>query len=119
MRLYLYLARRDRTGITMISIFETPREVMAIRLEAASRLGLPTHESTGLQKMFDENRMNWEPWIETAEDYEALKRSLEGRGYKNVPVSCRPAHSSYAYTDPYVVDARFKQTPTMLRRATP
>jgi hypothetical protein len=27
----------------------------------------------------------WEPWIETAENWEALKKALRKRGYKNVP----------------------------------
>ena len=119
MRLYLYLARRDHTGVTVLSIFDAPRPVEASRLENPAELGLPAEEALSLQRLFVENRMDWEPWIETADDYPQLKGRLEGRGYKNVPTACKPSHSSYSYTDPYTVEKRFTRKPSMLRRATP
>lgn len=119
MRLYLYLARRDKGAINVISIFESAGEIEATRLSDSSQLGLPSEEAIGLQRIFDENQMEWEPWLETAKDYVELKNRLEKRNYKNVPGSCKPIHKSYAYTDPYSIEAKFKKKPTMLRRSIP
>jgi hypothetical protein len=32
-----------------------------------------------------ENRMLWEPWIESAKDFQDLKESLRERGYTDLP----------------------------------
>ena len=33
--------------------------------------------------------MLWEVWLETAESFEALKKSLHNRGYRELPVYAR------------------------------
>ena len=84
-KLYLYLARRDKKGLRVISVFDGP-ETPPVRLQDVSLLHLPRHMEADISRAIHENRMYWEPWLETAESYEALKRSVRARGYTSVPI---------------------------------
>jgi len=56
--LYLYLARRDKSGIRILD-----GQITQIIYDA---------------------RMLWEPWVESANTFEELRASLKIRGYTNI-----------------------------------
>jgi hypothetical protein len=115
MRLYLYLAKRDRTNIQVVSVINSINKIDATRLENASYLNLPKDKVDILQQFFCEHKMDWEPWIETASDYKDLKNRLEKRGYKNISSSCKPLHP----INRHLIESKFPVRPSMLRRASP
>lgn len=63
------------------------------------------------------NRMNYEPWIETAKDFEDLKLSLRERGYVNLPNGPNLMLDLDAYSKaPEPEIKEFSRVKTMLRR---
>lgn len=87
-KLFLYLARRDKKTIKMLNVSEgscLPCRVTDLRL-----LALPFPAQQELEGVIFSNRMEWEPWIESAESYEALRDRLLRRGFKQLPISQSP-----------------------------
>lgn len=89
--LYLYLARRDKTGIRivakLIGLKQSP-----VRLDSAGLLSLqlpPTWYNQFNQTIYD-NRMLWEPWIQSVDTFENFRAELKKRGYSNIPTSSQP-----------------------------
>lgn len=84
MKLYLYLARRDKSDVKVLMTFPGV-EYPATRIQNIEDLNLPNKVERELTRAIYENRMLWEPWIEGGADYDSLRKSLHGRGYRNVP----------------------------------
>lgn len=89
-RLYLYLARRDKTGVKVLSVFPNSAETPPLRVGDVKDLNLPPNVEAQVAQAAYDDRMLWEAWIESADDYEDLKRSLRERGYSRLPVSSSP-----------------------------
>jgi hypothetical protein len=84
--LFLYLTRRDKTGIRVLAIFQSlPRS--ATRIEDLTSLQIPPSLQQKLQQAIYDSRMLWEPWIESADDYNQLVSNLKLRGYTNIPIN--------------------------------
>jgi len=86
--LWIYLARRDKTGIKMTSKFRG-KKIMPSRIESIEDLHLPASYADYIKTLIYENRMLYEPWIESANDYATLVQNLKLRGYTNIPVSSK------------------------------
>ena len=84
--LYLYLARRDKKGIKVVSGFGFKGKAYAARVEDISRLGLNPHMSATVAREAYENRMEYELFVESAESFDDLRISLQNRGYSNLPL---------------------------------
>lgn len=84
--LYIYLARRDKKGIKVVSGFNFEGKAYAMRVEDISRLGLSPKVSALVSKEAYENRMDYELFIESAESFDDLRTSLQNRGYSNLPL---------------------------------
>jgi len=50
--------------------------------------------------------MLWEPWLETAENFNDLKKSLTNRGYVNLPIHDSPKHTTFNF---YFSDEKKRQ----------
>jgi len=89
--LYLYLARRDKSDIRIIAKL-TGQKQLAVRLndDGLSSLKLPHDWFTKISQIIYDDRMLWEPWIQSADNFENFRESLKKRGYKNVPISGQP-----------------------------
>jgi hypothetical protein len=92
MSLYLYLARRDKTGVKVLSIFQSNKVYPATRVTDVESLGLPAGLQESISSAVHNDRMLWEPWVESADNYEELKKSLRERGYSGVPQYSMPKH---------------------------
>lgn len=53
-------------------------------------LKLPQVWESQIQKIIHENRMLYEPWIESAKSYEELKQRLKDRSFINLPMGAVP-----------------------------
>lgn len=119
-KLYLYLARRDRSNIKVLTTFPGPI-YPATRVKNIEDLKLPLELEKELSKTIRENRMLWEVWIEGAENYDSLRESLIARGYRNVPGFHSPQHAELAHAvtkkKGIIVPSLESPMKTMTRRA--
>jgi hypothetical protein len=88
-KIYLYLARRDKSQVKILSIFKGEK-LLATRIPNIKDLNLPEILETKIGMSVHQNRFLWEVWIESAENSSQLKKSLIKRGYKDVPISGQP-----------------------------
>lgn len=112
--LYIYLARLDKKGVQILAILQS-RPVAPVRLGDVSTLSLPAAFADKISQAIYDNRMLWEPWVETADDYASLRTSLTTRGYSNLPVSGQPEFP--LVQAPVVNASSLPQVKTMLRKA--
>jgi len=112
-RIYLYLVRRDKKGLQVVSVLQG-EHTHPVRLNEVKLLNLPRHMEVEISRVIHHNRMHWEPWLESAESYEALKKSVRGRGYTDVPVHSTPLCQLSLHQP--VVSPEQQPANTMLRR---
>jgi hypothetical protein len=91
--LYLYLARRDKSAIRILTIFRSKKQ-SPNRLDSLAPLNLPNNLMLQLEKIIYTDRLLWEPWIETFENFDDFRKTLRKRGYLNIPISNRPEYPS-------------------------
>lgn len=87
--MYLYLARRDKMGARVVTVLDAP-ERPPTRLTDLKSLQLPAGMHDSIERIFHENRMYWEPWVESASDYAELRKKLQTRGFQRLYPSCKP-----------------------------
>ena len=104
-RIYLYLVRRDKKGCQVVLILQG-LETSPVKLTDIHALKLQPHVLIELQTIIHEHRMDWEPWIESVDNYEQLRQNLIRRGYSKLPLKSNPLHSESSYNDPHVADMR-------------
>lgn len=113
-RLYVYLARLDKTGVEVVAGFPYSRKVYPTRITDVSALMLPPAISAGVSAKARDKKMTHEVYAESAPSYQALKESLADRGYKNLPM-----HQFTGYMGKATVNdsALVTKKSTMLRRS--
>lgn len=114
-KLWLYLARRDKTGIRVLSILRG-RKYGPARIHDISTLQLPAFWQTELDQIIFDSRMLWETWLESADSYDDLREALKKRGYSNIPISSQPEISANNIRMPEVNTSYLPQTKTMVRK---
>ena len=90
-KIYLYLAKRDKKGIRILTVFNDTRKQDATRIERLDKLNLPESIKLNVFQAVEENKMLWEPFIESADTFADLVASIKSRGYKNIPFYCSPS----------------------------
>ena len=61
--------------------------------------------------------MDYEPWIETAKDYNELSDRLRAKGYSNIPAGVMPLLDFHAYGSAPIADTSSCEVKkTMLRK---
>lgn len=91
-KLYLYLAKRDKTGFKLIATFPTNQSYPPTKVDDVAKLGLSENIVNEIKPIIYENRMRYDVWIQTAKDFKELKASLQYRGYKNLPIQMSPMY---------------------------
>ena len=84
MRVYLYLAERNKKDMKLLSIMKGEK-IYPTQIKDVKQLSLPKDYANKIAQTVYENRMHWDLWIESAENYTELKKSLKNRGFKNIP----------------------------------
>jgi hypothetical protein len=65
-----------------------------------------------IKTSIEEHKMLWEPWIESCDDFQQLKKNLKKRGLKNVPTRAAPIINKKESVD----NNSKKKLKTMLRK---
>jgi len=115
--LYLYLARRDKTGVRLLAIVQG-KETLSTRVDDINTLGLPSSWASQISKIVYDSRMYWELWIETADSWDALRNILKTRGYTNVPIKGTPEYSESITLTPVVNLNSLPKKSLMIRKNT-
>lgn len=70
-----------------------------------------------ISQIIHDNNMLYEPWVETADDFNELRTRLKDRGYSNIPMGAIPLLDFKAYkTAPVANTSSCKVTRTMIRK---
>ena len=117
-KLFLYLGRRDKKGMQLLSVFNAPKEIRPTRVQNIKDLKLPHDLEQEIAQTVHDERMLHELWMESAENFAGLKESLKKRGYKNLPIQQAPLHVPLPKPreSGVTLDTRLKPRKTMLRR---
>ena len=114
--MWIYLARRDKTGIRILSQFRG-KKILPTRIKNLPDLRLPTDYEDVLSKIIYDNRMMYEPWIESATDYASLRDQLKLRGYSNIPlINLQEYGNTSPTTAPEISIKNIPQMKTMVRK---
>lgn len=113
-KLWLYLARRDSQGIRILTVFAGQQQPPT-RLANLKTLQIPSEYQAELERTIRDDRMMWEPWIESADSYELLRAKLKKRGYANTPSNGQP-EIMYKDTTHTASTSALPKARTMLRR---
>lgn len=116
--LYIYLLRRDKKGVRILSRMKS-KYLGPIKIDDIAALNLPSNLAENLERLIHESRMMWVPWAETAKSYEELRGSLSRRGYINIPVNNQPEVRIYGSTLPVANVSKLSQPSVMLQNAHP
>lgn len=70
-----------------------------------------------INKIINKNSMLYEPWMQTAENYQELKQKLQEKGYTNIPSGEIPLFKTSNYgTLPIANTSSIKTKSSMLRK---
>lgn len=112
---WIYLARRDKKAVRILAK-AAGKNVMANRVEDLSQLGLPENWLAKINNIAHENRMLWELWIESFDNFEELRAALYTRGYSNIPMSPQPEITLFKTNMPNLNLSSFSSRKTMLQK---
>jgi hypothetical protein len=113
MKTYLYLAKRDKKGIKIVSVFQGNKTNFQ-KINDTGELGLPKNMEDRINQVKHNERMNWELYVESAEDFKSLLHILGNRGYRNLPTSPKPIFYEFDFYSTSISDIEIKDS--MLRR---
>lgn len=115
--LWLYLARRDKRGVRVLTLL-TGRPQNPVRLTDLGLLQLPEAWQAEIERVIDEERMLWEPWIESAPTFDELRERLKTRGYTGLPLNGQPQFTrSDLLSPPQINVSNLPKPKKMVRRA--
>lgn len=113
--IYLYLTRRDKKGFKLLSVFSG--DCALTRVSDWRMLRLPVEIEGKIKAEVDSNKMLWEPWIEGASSFVALRESLTSRGYRSLPAHPGSIHVDLTHLkSKEKVIAFVEKKKTMLRK---
>ena len=114
--MYIYLAKRDKSSVRFIGGFPYPSKVYPTRIrpEEVASLNMAPQTTSLVSREANENRMEYELYMETASSFEEIRSSLSRRGYAHLP-----SHHFSPGMDSGNLDARSLVTreSTMMRRS--
>jgi hypothetical protein len=113
--LYLYLGRRDKTGIRILAKMNGDSQ-NAVRLDNISNLYLPIGWEIQINQIIHDSRMMWEPWLESASSFEDLASKLNKRGYKNLPINGSTELRDSTVSNPLINTSHLPNKTSMLRK---
>ncbi|MBM3206898.1 MAG: hypothetical protein FJZ43_04740 [Candidatus Staskawiczbacteria bacterium] len=92
-------------------------EISPTRIKNIADLSIPTENIQKLDEIIFQSRLEWEPWIESANSFDVIKNKIKKRGYSNIPISFIPeTGSNNINLTPEIHTSNLIQTKTMVRR---
>lgn len=116
LRIYLYLASRSKDGIKLITTLQGTETVNSL-VTNLKEFQLPQIWERKIAKIIYDNRMLYEPRVESAKTFEELKSRLRNRGFTGLPMGAIPLLDLQAYAKAPVANTSSCQVRnTMLRK---
>jgi hypothetical protein len=112
---YIYLTRRNKSDVRIIGTILSSQQIHASRLNEIGHLGLSAGDRDELKMIVSGYLLEWEPWIESAENYQDLKEKLIKRGI-NAPPSNTPIFNFKATELPKATAVKLNKNKVMTRR---
>ena len=78
--LYLYLQKRNKNEIKIISTISTSAEITARKIDDISKIGFKSKDVSGINEIIEKYKLDWEVWAESANNYTQLKTNLKKSG---------------------------------------
>jgi hypothetical protein len=91
--LYIYLQKRNNQEIKIISIINTAAKIPAKKINDLTKLDLKTKYVSNIKEVIEKHKLDWEVWLESAENYTELKANLLKRGVYAPSSSNAPLHN--------------------------
>ena len=113
--IYLYLAKRDKTGIRILAKVRGQQQLPS-RIGDIKTLNMPQDWTTNISQIILTSKMMWEPWIQSADSYEDLRNALKSRGFSNIPVSPILEFSPANVQTPLINSSNLPNRKTMVRK---
>jgi hypothetical protein len=115
--LYLYLARRDKSGVRIIAKFKGQEQLPTrIKIEDIASFQLPVVWYNTISQIIYDNRMLWEPFIQSIDTFENFRNNMKSRGYTNIPLSSQPEFTMSTVQSQYVNLNSLPKITTMIRK---
>ncbi len=105
MKVYLYLAKTNKSDIKILNV-SFGNSCQPTIITDFSKF------PENIKNTIFENRIDWDVYLESANNYEELKNKLRSRGYKNVP-------AYNAVTQNQKIKYDIKPVKTMLKKIKP
>jgi hypothetical protein len=83
MQAFIYLAHRDKKGIQLMGIMES--KLLYHQKINVKDLQLTQDLEKILSETVRENKMKWDLWIQSANNYQELVKKLTDKGFSNFP----------------------------------
>lgn len=116
--LYLYLARRDKSGVRIISKLKGQEQLPTrIKIEDIASFQLPVVWYNTISQIVYDNRMLWEPFIQSIDTFENFRNNMKSRGYTNIPLSSQPEFTMSTVQSQYVNLNSLPKITTMIRKS--
>ncbi len=112
-KLWLYLTRRDGKDVRILTVL-SGHEQPPVRISDPSILQLNAANQAEVERIISENRMMWEPWLESADSYDSFKTNLRKRGFSRTPLNGKPE----VFNSTFVNTSGLPKKKTMLRKKT-
>lgn len=110
------MASRSKKGIKVITVLQG-NSIISSKLENVKSLSLPSLWEKKINQIIKENHMLYEPWIESAKDFEELKQRLKGRGFNELPMGLTVILNLPSYDNaPKADTSSCKVKKTMMRK---
>jgi hypothetical protein len=86
-QIYIYLARKDKKGIKTIASFSNNTKCFPtiVEFENLDKLNLSDNVKNAIYQEINSNKLIYDIYVESSTSFEELRKSLIGRGYKNIP----------------------------------
>ena len=115
--LYLYLARRDKSAIRIIAKLKGQEQIpIRIKIEDLVTFQLPVVWYNTISQIIYDNRMLWEPFIQSVDKFEDFRSQLKIRGYSNIPLSAQPEFTLSTIQNQVVNLSNLPKLTTMIRK---
>lgn len=85
-QVFIYLARRDKKGIKTLFNFLYKTKIYPTKINNIENLQFNNEIKNSLYVEVDRNKSLYELYVESANSFNDLKKSLRQRGYKNLPL---------------------------------
>jgi hypothetical protein len=112
---YIYLTRRDKTSVRILAKF-IGQEILVQRLSNLEFLNIPISLRSEIEQKIYDDRMMWEPWVDSCNNFEEFRAALKIRGYSNIPLSEQPEITATTASAYAINTKNLIQKKTMLRK---